>query len=136
MKPLMQFAATMDRVNRQLLDLLGVDFTPKMVLIFTRPPGGKSRLDVACEGKGADGRPPQRNIFVDPGSGEKRYWASARPEGAEPLGCHFSLPPGADESDPDNFRCLGAIGGQPSKPLRVDMELRNGERVVELRCKC
>ena len=135
MKPMLNFAASMDRVNRQVLDLLGVDFAPRIVLIFTTPPDGKRRLDVACEGKGAGGRPPQRNIFVDPSTGEKRYWASARPAGSEPQGCYFSLPAGADETDPDNFRCLGAVGEKSCKPRRVEMELRNGERVVELRCK-
>ncbi|MBI3953231.1 MAG: hypothetical protein HY330_01815 [Chloroflexi bacterium] len=133
---LLKFAATLDRVNRQLLGLLGVDFSPRVVLIFTTPPGGVTRLDVACEGKGADGRPPHRNIYVDPQTGERRYWASARPEGSEPRGCYFVLPAGAGETDPDSFRCVGSEGGQPGASRRAEMDLRTGERVIELRCKC
>jgi hypothetical protein len=136
MRPLLKLAASMDRVNRQVLDLLGVDFSPRIVLIFTTPPGGKTRLDVACEGKGAGGRPPHRHIVVDPKTGEKRYWASAAPGGTEPAGCYFVLPAGADETKPDSFRCAGSAGGQPCRSRRVEIDLRTGERIVELRCRC
>lgn len=134
MNPLTTFAGTMDRVNRQVLGLLGVDFSPRIVLIFTSRPGQKTRLDVACEGRGADGRPPHRNIQVDAKTGERRYWASAQPGGIEPPGCHFSLPVGADETNADNFRCLDDDWRQCA-PQRVEIELRNGERIIELRCK-